>query len=452
MKKGIDISKWQGTVDFTKVATQVDFVILREGYGNTIDSKFLEYVKGCQKSNINIHGVYHFIYATNSKAAREEAASAIENVIKAGLPKTTRIWADLEYDTIEKAKSSGVTLGKDEINLFTKTFCKAITDAGYKTGIYTNIDYYKNYYTQELLNKYPIWLADYSGEPDFECSMHQYSSSGKVSGISGNVDMDYCYCDECEEDTMSNIENAVSLAEQIANDDTHGYDQVDRWGNPNYDCSGLVISCLEKSGIPVKTNGATYTGNMYDVFIKTGFKDVIKDVNLETGKGMIRGDVLLKTNSHTAFYCGDGKLVHASINEKGTVTGGKSGDQTGKEICIRSYYNKPWNHVLRYKGTTSEEKTTNTEKKSKAPTFKTGNVYTLQVELKVRTGAGTNYTAKKHSELSADGQKHDTNKNGCLDAGTKITCKAVKNVGDDIWIKSPSGWLAAYYDGKVYIK
>ena len=51
-----------------------------------------------------------------------------------------------------------------------------------------------------------------------------------------------------------------------------------------------------------------------------------------------------------AFYCGSGKLVHASINENGKTTGGKSGDQTGKEICVRSYYNKPWTSVLRYAG------------------------------------------------------------------------------------------------------
>lgn len=60
---------------------------------------------------------------------------------------------------------------------------------------------------------------------------------------------------------------------------------------------------------------------MPDVLPKIGFKDVVKSVNLATGSGMIRGDVLLG-NGHTAFCCGNGKLVHASINEKGTVTGG----------------------------------------------------------------------------------------------------------------------------------
>ena len=74
-----------------------------------------------------------------------------------------------------------------------------------------------------------------------------------------------------------------------------------RWGNPNYDCSGLVIRSLEEAGILAKSSGATYTGNMPEVLPKIGFKDVVKSVDLATGSGMIRGDVLLG-NGHTAFY------------------------------------------------------------------------------------------------------------------------------------------------------
>lgn len=147
---------------------------------------------------------------------------------------------------------------------------------------------------------------------------------------------------------MSKAEKAISFMEQIAKDDRHGYDQNRRWGNPDYDCSALVISAWEKAGVPVKSKGATYTGNILSVFKKCGFKDVTKEVNLSTGAGMQRGDVLLRTGKHVAMYCGNRKLVHASINEKGTTKGGKAGDQTGKEICIRSYYNKPWSNVLRY--------------------------------------------------------------------------------------------------------
>lgn len=85
------------------------------------------------------------------------------------------------------------------------------------------------------------------------------------------------------------------------------------------------------------------------------------------------------------------------------------------------------------------------------PSYKVGKTYTLQTELKVRTGPGTNYAAKTHGQLSTGGQAADKDNDGCLDAGTKVTCQQVQTVGNDIWIKCPSGWLAAYYNGKTYI-
>lgn len=253
---------------------------------------------------------------------------------------------------------------------------------------------------------------------------------------------------------MGKIENAVAMAENIAMDDSHGYDQIDRMGPVNYDCSGLIISCCEKCGIPVKTNGASYTGNMKSIFLKTGFQDVVQSVNLANGEGLKRGDVLLG-NGHTAFYCGNGKIVHASINELGKVTGGRSGDQNGKEICIRCYYNKPWISVLRYLEnniSTGEDsgKSAGTSASTSAG-YTQGNTYKLNARLNVRKSPGTTGQKKVHGELTADGQKHDSTKTGCLDKGTCVICKEVKKIGNDIWIRTPSGWLAAYYQGKNYI-
>ena len=65
---------------------------------------------------------------------------------------------------------------------------------------------------------------------------------------------------------MTKTESAVQWAINIANDNRHGYSQANRWGNPDYDCSSLVISAWQQAGVPVKSNGATYTGNMYNVF------------------------------------------------------------------------------------------------------------------------------------------------------------------------------------------
>lgn len=147
---------------------------------------------------------------------------------------------------------------------------------------------------------------------------------------------------------MSAIDTAVSWALSTAGDNSHGYDQANRWG-PDYDCSSLLITAWEKAGVPVRTKGgSTYTGNMYAGFLSCGFEDVTGSVNRSNGDGLKKGDVLLNVVNHTAMYVGGGQLVQASINEKGLTTGGQTGDQTGKEIWVRSYYNYPWDYVLRY--------------------------------------------------------------------------------------------------------
>lgn len=84
--------------------------------------------------------------------------------------------------------------------------------------------------------------------------------------------------------------------------------------------------------------------------------------------------------------------------------------------------------------------------------YNIGSTYTLQAEMKVREGAGTNTRAKSHSELTDDGRKHDADGDGCLDKGTRVTCKEVKRIGNNTWIRTPSGWIAAVYNGKVYVK
>jgi hypothetical protein len=151
---------------------------------------------------------------------------------------------------------------------------------------------------------------------------------------------------------MTKVEKAVDYMKKIAADPKHGYSQVNRWGTPNtwsdYDCSSLVISAYQSAGVPVKDKGATYTGNMYKVFTACGFKDITKDIKLATGKGLIAGDVLLNHADHTAMMISTTQLAQASIDENGGIMGGKVGDQTGYEIATRSYYNYPWNCILRY--------------------------------------------------------------------------------------------------------
>lgn len=144
---------------------------------------------------------------------------------------------------------------------------------------------------------------------------------------------------------MNVIDKAINWAVSIANDNSHGYDQLHRWG-PDYDCSSLLISAWQQAGVPVQANGATYTGNMKNVFVKCGFEAI----KFSRSVSLKRGDVLLNEKHHTAMYIGDGKVVMASINEQGKAVGGRTGDQTGREILTCNYYvpSYGWDYVLRY--------------------------------------------------------------------------------------------------------
>lgn len=130
---------------------------------------------------------------------------------------------------------------------------------------------------------------------------------------------------------MSKVETYVSFMEKIAADPSHGYDQATRNGGVDYDCSSLVGTALSKAGY--KVNPASTTRNLRQQLIACGFTQVAISAARQ------RGDIFLKEGHHVVACTDANNIVHASVNEKGTATGGKPGDQTGKEICTRSFYN-----------------------------------------------------------------------------------------------------------------
>ncbi len=138
------------------------------------------------------------------------------------------------------------------------------------------------------------------------------------------------------------VKSAIEWALTTANDNSHGYSQNTRWGNPNYDCSSFVISAYEAAGIPVIEAGATYTGDMRAAFLKCGFKWVPGDPDVNS---LQPGDILLDEDSHTEMYIGNGQNVGAHNNYDGS-----NGDSSGREISVGNYYSHPWDGVLRYVG------------------------------------------------------------------------------------------------------
>ena len=186
MTKGIDVSYAQGKIDWAKVKPNIDFAILRGGYGRyEKDARFESNYKECKKRGIPV-GVYHYSYANTVDKAKQEA-SFVLSYIK-GKQFEYPIAFDVEDVTLSK-------LSKATLTEIVKAFCTKVQAAGYYVVIYAS----KYWLTEKLdmtaLKDFDVWVAQYNSVVTYTGSygMWQYSSSGKVNGISGSVDMDKAY-------------------------------------------------------------------------------------------------------------------------------------------------------------------------------------------------------------------------------------------------------------------
>ena len=194
MQKGIDVSKHQVLIDWTKVKG-IDFAVIRAGYGKSVqDEYFIQNINGALKAGLEV-GVYWFLYCTNKEEAIQNAVK-FNSVIASFKNKITKkVWCDFEYDSDRYCKDKGVTLSKKERTDIVKSFCLKMQAFGWDVGVYANPDYLENKF--EDLSRFPLWLAWYS-VPEEKAKtqnpfMWQYSDSGSMTGIRGNVDMNYCY-------------------------------------------------------------------------------------------------------------------------------------------------------------------------------------------------------------------------------------------------------------------
>lgn len=193
--RGIDVSSYQGNIDWAKVAAAgIKFAILRCHQKTGIDATFKINHKGATQNGIPV-GVYKCAYATSPEEARKEA----RRVLKAIKNRTIAypVFYDLEDQTL-------VSLPQAKLERIAMAFIHAIEAAGYTAGIYCGRWWYENILTEKL-RRYPCWIASYPDEDNGEVVEWlrpplgigwQYSECGKVPGINGNVDMDLFYMDE----------------------------------------------------------------------------------------------------------------------------------------------------------------------------------------------------------------------------------------------------------------
>ena len=371
--KLLDISFWQDTLDFAKIKKAgYDNIILRAGYGTTIDSKFNEYAAACKKNNINIVAVYWFIYATNLTEVKAYANKCLE-VIKAYKPKI--VFADFEYDTVNKAAKKGIKLGAKECDSFTIEFCETVKKAGYTPGYYANTDYYKNMYSSVKNKGYVFWLAHYKSdysyhEPPIKCDFFQYTDRGTVPELTGKkFDTNVCFSEKYLSKSSSTSTTSKTTTSTVTKDQA-----IDAL----IACAEKEVGYLEKksnSQLDNKTANAgynNYTKYWRDVYPQYQAEPwcaafvswcMMKTFGLETAKKLLkhwpyvycptlgnlftkyanpqRGDIVIFYRNGTFAHTG---LVTKVEGDKfytieGNTSGGSSIVPNGGGVYAKSYYN-----------------------------------------------------------------------------------------------------------------
>ncbi len=192
---GIDVSKYQGNIDWNKVAASgVSFAIIRAGYrGATqgslvVDPYFKQNIQGATRAGIKV-GVYFFTQAVNEAEAVEEASMVLSLV--SGYRLAYPIFIDTENASNGRANGLGVSAR----TAVCKAFCRTVQNGGYKAGVYASKSWFNNKLNTSSLNKYCIWVAQYNSTLTYsgKRDLWQYTSSGSVNGISGRVDMNISY-------------------------------------------------------------------------------------------------------------------------------------------------------------------------------------------------------------------------------------------------------------------
>lgn len=354
--KGIDVSSNQGKTDWAKVAKSgVKFAILRVHQRRGIDNSFEYNYKGCKSNGILVGG-YKYSYALTPAQAIDEAEDVIAALNGRGLD--FPVFYDLEWSNQRK-------LGKQAVENIAVAFLTRMKKAGYKVGVYCNYDWYKNCLSNAL-KQYECWIANYPKKELDNGTLQerlrvpvgvgwQYSEHGKVSGISGNVDMDVFYKNYKEEVSVMNkaIKKVILIAKneigylekksnsqldsKTANAGSNNYTKYWRDIKPSYQgqpwCACFVSWCfmkafgLNKAKKLLKHWPYVYCPTMSGLFTLNANPKV--------------GDIVIFKHNGTFTHTG---LVTAVVGDRFyTIEGNTSGASgiiaNGGGVCAKSYLN-----------------------------------------------------------------------------------------------------------------
>lgn len=218
--KGIDVSQWNGNIDWAKVKnTDVDYAMIRCGYGmnqtDQDDTMWKKNADACTANGIPF-GTYLYSYADTVARAKSEA----EHVLR--LVKGYNLSYPIFYDLEETAVRNSVS--KAQIAQIAKTFCDTIRAAGYKVGVYANLDWFNNYLTDPVFNNYDRWVAQWNHSCTYagDYVMWQCTDKGSVNGISGPVDLDFSMVKTYDQQPIA-VED-TNIISYTTHQQTYGWD------------------------------------------------------------------------------------------------------------------------------------------------------------------------------------------------------------------------------------
>ena len=250
MKKGIDVSSYQGVIDWRAAAGDgVEFAILKVIRKDlSPDKQFESNWSGCHAAGVPVQGVYNYTYATTVEKAKSDATRVLE--ILAG--RETMVWMDVEDGCMEG-------LGKALIDII-NAYAEVIIGAGLAFGVYTGQYFYNTYIKPYGVVNYPMWIARYglnNGTLDEKYNPQiagmigwQYTSAGTVAGISGNVDLDVWYEDIAPGNSDSEAAApATKTVEEVAQEVLDGL-----WGNDPERKQRLIDAGYDRDAVQAKVN------------------------------------------------------------------------------------------------------------------------------------------------------------------------------------------------------
>jgi GH25 family lysozyme M1 (1,4-beta-N-acetylmuramidase) len=199
MQKGIDVSCWNGQVDWSAVkAAGIQFAMIRAGLGDDIsqiDSEFKRNIEGALANGIHV-GVYWMSYATSAADAVKEAKVCKQIITPYSGKIDYPVCFDWEYDSEDYfVRQTGRHPTDEEISYMVKAFCDEISKGCWKAANYQNLDYTYHKLVPSIVKGIDIWLADYNGSPDVPCKIQQTSCDSRVNGIHSSVDTDISFVD-----------------------------------------------------------------------------------------------------------------------------------------------------------------------------------------------------------------------------------------------------------------